>query len=297
MIGHSANFWNSLPGVVEEGKLNPKALFNRHFQARYLPGFDYLAMEEIESLRTRREVADVAARYDDDASRQSYLASASADWAVYLQTYYENIPRRTQYFDYVQLKRGDVVLNVGVAEGHEIPALLAIVGKEGRLYNIDPDGHSTLHPTAARWCHQFKDQITVSQVALADTNDGILMDVGTMPEDSRLKRRNTKVQNRIDSRTLETYIAENEIDRIDLIKIDIEGGEGFIADDLVEALNRFRCQLALSIYHTVDQFIDLPTKMMDGLENYRFYFYRYSPSFNEGTIYCIPKEIEPRPLG
>jgi hypothetical protein len=66
------------------------------------------------------------------------------------------------------------------------------------------------------------------------------------------------------------------IDRVDYIKLDLEGAEPEALEGMMETVLRFRPQMAVSIYHTLDHFIDLPRYWMEWLENYNLYVRHYS---------------------
>jgi hypothetical protein len=76
-----------------------------------------------------------------------------------------------------------------------------------------------------------------------------------------------------------------------LIKTDIEGGEIGILDDLIAVSNRNRAVLAISIYHSREQFTLIPNRLIDELEGYRFHFNRYRPFPAEAIFYAIPEEL------
>ena len=112
--------------------------------------------------------------------------------------------------------------------------------------------------------------------------------MGLMPEDARIQRRNTGNIKSVPCNRLTSIMDLIGTERLDLIKIDIEGGEEFILDDLILVANQFRPQICLSIYHKVEHVFDMPIRMSEGLRDYKFYFKRYSPIFEEATLYCIP---------
>jgi hypothetical protein len=65
----------------------------------------------------------------------------------------------------------------------------------------------------------------------------------------------------------------------------------------METINRFRPQLAVSIYHKVDHIWDLPIFLMSRLPEYHFFIDIYSFERFEIILYCVPFERPVRRCG
>ena len=103
--------------------------------------------------------------------------------------------------------------------------------------------------------------------------------------------------------TLKEIIDKHKINRIDLIKSDIEGAERYMVNDLIEICNKFNYQLAISIYHPnyerdskikynemLYDLVDIPSRLIEKLKDkYNFFFGHYSYERWEGIFYAIPK--------
>ncbi|MEQ8584748.1 MAG: FkbM family methyltransferase [Thalassobaculaceae bacterium] len=242
-----------------------------------------------------RRIAD---RLGDAASRHGYLETMAADRPTFLRRFFTEAGHRAQYFDYAVYRPGDVILSMGVAEGFEIPAYLSLIAPGGVLHNIDPDGHGRLGAPARAWIdpawlERTGCAVHVHPVAISDVDGEIRMQTGGHWEDSRLSRRPADQMTTLASKRLDTLVAEQRLDKIDHIKLDIEGGEGFVLDQVIAVMNSHRPQIEISIYHTPEQFFDIPERMMAETEGYRFFFHHYSGQFAEATLYAIPEEIEP----
>ena len=97
------------------------------------------------------------------------------------------------------------------------------------------------------------------------------------------------------ARSIDGVVAELGIDRIDLIKMDIEGAEPLALDGAMKAIRRFRPQLAISIYHQPEHFYMLPLILMEALDEYDFFVRNYHFISNETIFYATPKERGYRP--
>lgn len=81
------------------------------------------------------------------------------------------------------------------------------------------------------------------------------------------------------------------IEKIDLIKLDVEGAESQVLQGAEKSIAEDRPQLAVSIYHSVEDFVSIPLYLNKVLENYIFRVGHYSYDINETVLYAIPNEL------
>lgn len=293
--GHPHIWWTLLPAILDEDG-QPDLERALRFGLRTGQNVTFWSGDGSERAYIAENEArgrEIAAQMGDDASRDSYLETMAADRPTFLRRFFTEAGHRAQYFDYAVYRPGDVILSMGVAEGFEIPAYLSLISPGGALHNIDPDGHDRLGAPARAWIAATDCAVHVHPVAMSDVDGEIRMQTGGHWEDSRLSKRPEHQMTVLASKRLDTLIAEQELEKIDHIKLDIEGGEGFLLDQVIDVMRTHRPQIEISIYHTIQQFFDIPHRMMNESEGYRFYFYHYSGQFAEATLYAIPEEIEP----
>lgn len=91
--------------------------------------------------------------------------------------------------------------------------------------------------------------------------------------------------------TLDEYCETNHIDMIDFVCCDIEGAEINFLRGAQKTIVNCRPQMAISIYHSKKQFLEVPLFLNDLLTNYTFKLGHYSDNLNETALYAIPNEI------
>lgn len=95
----------------------------------------------------------------------------------------------------------------------------------------------------------------------------------------------------IETTTIDLYCKEHNIKKIDFIKMDIEGAETKALEGGIETIKRDRPQLAISIYHSISDFVNIPLYLHEELTNYTFHIGHYSPCTSETVLYAIPNEL------
>jgi len=99
-------------------------------------------------------------------------------------------------------------------------------------------------------------------------------------------------QGKIETISLDEFVEKYNTPKIDFIKMDIENAELNALKGGIKTIKKDRPQLAISIYHSLEQFFEVPLFLKSNLENYSYYLGHYSCSKDETVLYAIPKELE-----
>ena len=161
-----------------------------------------------------------------------------------------------QYSAFAHLKSGDVVFDLGVYAGLTTMVFARLVGPEGNVYGFEADPlnfetasenletsrrfgspeNITLVPKAV-WCHgeglEFSSEGAMgsSAVSIVGAGRGAILNVPTT--------------------TLAIFCSEREINRIDFVKMDIEGAEIEVLESSKDLLSQLRPRLIIEP-HFVD---------------------------------------------
>ncbi len=89
--------------------------------------------------------------------------------------------------------------------------------------------------------------------------------------------------------SIDDLVSQQKLDRVDFIKMDIEGAELQALKGAENTLKKFRPKLAISAYHKIDDLIVLPG-YLDSLNlGYEFYLDHYTIHSEETVLFACSK--------
>jgi FkbM family methyltransferase len=96
-----------------------------------------------------------------------------------------------------------------------------------------------------------------------------------------------KYRNSVLTITIDDIVKQKNIDRIDFIKMDIEGAEFNALKGAENTIKAFKPKLAISAYHKFDDLYRLPKLIKSIRNDYRFYLDYYTIVADEIILYAI----------
>lgn len=178
----------------------------------------------------------------------------------------------------------DVVLDCGSCIGEFAALFAAVVGPTGAVHLFDPV------PLHLRFCRH--------QAALNPALAGVLRPVqaavgamtakvtGGTSDVDRISPGGLQVD-AYDQITLDDYVSQASLTRVDFVKMDIEGAE---PDALVGArgiIAQHRPRLAVSAYHRAEHLWEIPRLILAAHPGYRLFFGHHMPVKWESVFYAV----------
>ncbi len=262
---------------------------------RVLPAFGYNVRDYPGvAAANAATVLKVLAALADDESRATYARILFGSNEQVLAAFGNRVFGTQQYLEVVAIRPGDHIVNCGVGIGFELPFFLAKLQGRGIIYNFDPNIGYHLSPYKD-FIEHFRENIRDHHIIIGDSNGEIALDSDCfyMVHSSDLAKQagaTSTTAKVFRSRTLDDLVQTGEVLRVDLIKLDVEGGELNALRGARNAIRRFRPRLAVAIYHEPDDFWRYPAELMDWLDGYRFYVRQYGYSRFETLLYAVPEE-------
>ncbi len=161
---------------------------------------------------------------------------------IYLQReYYEPLLE----FGHKLIKPGDVVIDGGANQGTFTCAFAAKVGPSGKVIAFEPFGWLCEIIGENIALNDFQQQTIIKNFAVSDEIGEAIIDVSLGPVSASITRdfsaeAQESIKETIKTTTINTVLAEEGIERLDFIKLDVEGAEFKALEGGREAIERYK---------------------------------------------------------
>ena len=198
---------------------------------------------------------------------------------------FRNILERGQYFykdDKLSIKpsRGDVVLDCGACTGESAIVFGNAVGNKGQVFAFDPVAD---HLEIVRHNIEQNPDLQIKAIPYG------LSDRSVEAEPIRLEKVNPGFNSNgreVPTKTIDDFVEELSLGRVDFIKMDIEGSELASLKGALATIRSFKPKLAISIYHHFDDYFSI----INYLSSLRIYenlvLGHYTIHREETVLYC-----------
>ena len=225
-------------------------------------------------------ISEVFGHLQDDESRASYAAClrarASGDPA-----YYRIAPYPEYSHPLARPPRGGVALDIGACYGHTSRRFRWQVGPLGRVIAFEPIPSNFERVRKLRYLG-----VEARPYAASDAPGTARMsDAGGS---SRIGAKGAEVE--VELCPVDKFVRDEGLQRVDLIKYDVEGHERPALAGSMETLARHRPILHLSIYHLRQDLYELPQWVLRELSDYALFVGHHSYYRMETDLYAVPRE-------
>ncbi|MEY2411393.1 MAG: hypothetical protein QOF48_4063 [Verrucomicrobiota bacterium] len=205
----------------------------RHRAARFL--YDY----ESGSVRGVNVVVD----YAGDLNLKFLLNTKDIiGWNIFVHGSYE---RETNRLLREHVKPDDVVIEVGANNGSETVLLGRLVGAAGQVHAFEPIPHVRQQLAVNVMLNELDQQVRLCALALGEKKGDVIFHL--MPRSAPNQGNSSKIAFQeaseklvVPQTTLDLWAAGANLQRLDLLKMDIQGSELDLLRGGVETLRRFR---------------------------------------------------------
>lgn len=252
--------------------------YNSGITTTHIPGY---------YLKFRNELERVYSLLADEQSKKVFASRIRAIESG--STGYVEISSYHEYFHpQVHPKLGDYIIDGGVSESVGAQKrFIEAVGDNGKIYGFEPDpagfdgakknlgteimsGVYTLIPLGL-WSRKgkvsFQSSGQGSHITMTENNSTIPCDVTSIDQ----------------------FVNENEIHKIDFIKLDVEGSEIETLKGAIQTISKFKPNLAISLYHHPHHLFYIPIFLNNLEESYKFYIGHHQTTLHETILYGIMK--------
>lgn len=191
----------------------------------------------------------------------------------------------------VQAETGDVVLDIGACWGDTSLYFAHKVGSHGQVYafefipsNIEIfNKNIDLNPLLKSRIQLIENPVSenAGQKIYYESN-GPGSRISYIPFDNQTGFTETI--------SIDEFVEKYKILKVDFIKMDIEGAEPSALKGALKTIKKYRPKLAIAIYHSMDDFVNIPKWLMDLDLDYEFYLGHYTIHAEETIFFGCPNK-------
>ena len=180
---------------------------------------------------------------------------------------------------------GDCVIDGGACFGDTGIMFSSLVGPSGKVYLFDfVKQHLDVIDENLRQNPELAERMQVLPIALgAEDRVGLM---GPLETPSLMPGATLSNAPSVPVRSLDSLVASGEIERVDFIKLDVEGSEIPVLLGARETLRRFKPKLAISVYHKPNDFFEIPLLIESMGLGYQLYFDHYTIHHEESVVFA-----------
>jgi methyltransferase, FkbM family len=167
---------------------------------------------------------------------------------------------------------GDIIMDAGISSNiKDIVRFSDLTGPEGRVFGFEVD------PAAFNKANEKVQAMSISNITLVnlglwDTDTQLMLQTDGCPH---IAKQGLDAQsepgNLCSVQKLDSFIAENRINKVDIIKMDIEGAEVEALCGARNTICTFSPTLLICIYHDPKHLFKIPLMIKTWQPNYKFY--------------------------
>lgn len=181
-----------------------------------------------------------------------------------------------------EVEPGDTVLDCGTYSGNTSLYFAGKTGPEGRVYGFEASPRSF-----SVYSDNVRDHANIFPVNAAVCGHCGTATFAELGVGAHINTEGVTVP----ATTLDGFFAEKNLERVDFIKMDIEGAEISALRGAETTIQRFTPKMALSAYHKYSDLLAIP-KCLEAIApgRYTYRLRHFSPGLYETVLYCVPKE-------
>ncbi len=194
------------------------------------------------------------------------------------------------------VRAGDVVVDGGGYLGETALYFGERVGNAGRVYTFEFNSTAQIGLNEnLRLNPEIAPLVQVVSRGLWRTS-GERLDYVQHGPGTTLKNALSSGKNTATTITLDDFARAEKLDRLDFIKMDIEGAELGALQGAVQVLEQFRPSLAIALYHDVRDFVEIPTFLASLNLGYRFFLRHAYVDSTETVLFATARNTDGAPV-
>lgn len=183
----------------------------------------------------------------------------------------------------ITARKGDHIIDGGAFVGDSVEYFLNLTDMDCKLYCFEPftGNYNILDKMVCE--KKLQDKVKTFNFALGDKNDTVTVSAENTVSARANMNANGKIGNFIVQRKLDDLA--KEIQRIDFIKLDVEGDEKIVLQGGENMIKKYKPEMMVSAYHKSEDLWELPILLQKINPEYKIYFGHQPHAAFEPEIY------------
>ena len=190
--------------------------------------------------------------------------------------------RGYEYKNICKAKKGDIVLDCGAYTGNTSVYFSNLVGDNGKVFSFEamPQTYNKLINNISNY-----NNIYAYNYAICEQEKKLNFTQEATPGSRVCNDCNNSIT--VQGISIDLFAKKHKLEKVDFIKMDIEGSELKALDGCIETCKKFLPTLAISIYHKPEDWIAIPKKILEFNKNYKFYMKHNSRKLHETVLFAV----------
>ncbi|MCY0096406.1 FkbM family methyltransferase [Hoeflea ulvae] len=184
---------------------------------------------------------------------------------------------------------GDIVIDGGAFIGDTAVYFHHVTGRQCQIHSFELLSENAALFEANRQLNRISsDEMVLNRLALSDRS-GETMRIANTSAPAAARASTNDAGEAIQTISIDDYVESRNLDRVDVIKLDLEGGDVPALAGARATIRRFRPKLALCLYHRWDDILAIPALIHASGVDYRFVFkWVHLRAGWEAILMCTP---------
>jgi FkbM family methyltransferase len=185
---------------------------------------------------------------------------------------HSNIGEGTYESELVRIRPGDIVLDVGANIG--IFTLFSLTRGAGLVYAFEPVKFIVEHLRENIELNGYCNKVKINELSLINYNGFSQMEIDNENMGAhKISNSGTSKTVKVVANTLDYFVERYSVNKIDFIKVDIEGSEMSFLEGAMKTIRRFKPKIVICTYHKMDDPVNITNKILEIEPSYVINYY------------------------
>jgi FkbM family methyltransferase len=238
--------------------------------------------------QSKDDIQRASELFADKGHKQMYQKLISCRYDI--DSIREIAPSREGAMEYLEHTANldiKVILEGGVYDGRNSLEFVENFGKDTMVYGFEPQAEVFNQSEYGAQLSRINFELIPAGLFASDGEVSFCTDELNMLG----SKIGDKGENTIDVRSIDSFVKERSLEKVDMIKLDIEGAEMHVLRGALETIKSHRPVLCIAIYHSCEDMVQIPLFIKDSYSDCEYYLGHYSKTYWDTVLYVVPKEM------